>query len=185
MFGKDRMKTDIGNFWSSGDMWYIVTAVLIIDVIGIFLFRYYPKFFGIFLNEWYSKFGLIASISDIAIIIIGFIIGRLIYTFFLQKTYGWNPVLFIALLLFVQLIHDILFYLFVILPIPEGRNQVIDLFKKYANEIHYNIYIGDAIMVISSAAIAMALKNYGDSITASSAVAAIYALTYILFTKPV
>ena len=179
------MKTDIGNFWSSGDMWYIVTAVLIIDVIGIFLFRYYPNFFGGSLNEWYSKFGLVASISDIAIIVIGFIIARVIYTFFLQKTYGWNPVLFIALLLVVQLIHDVLFYLFVILPIPEGRNEVIDLFKKYAKELNFSIYIGDATMIISSAAIAMALKDYGDSITASSAIVAVYSLTYILFTKPV
>jgi len=178
------MYANIGNFWSSGDMWYIVTAVLIIDVIGIFLFRYYPKFFGTSLNEWYSKFGLVASISDIAIIVIGFIIARLIYTFFLQKTYGWNPVLFIALLLVIQLIHDILFYLFVILPIPEGRNQVIDLFKKYATEINFSIYIGDAIMISSSAAIAIALKDYGDSITATSAVTSIYALSYILFTKP-
>ena len=179
------MSTDIGDFWSSGDMWYIVTAVLIVDVIGIFLFRFYPKFFGSSLNIWYTKLGLVASISDIAIIAIGFIIARLIYTFFLEKKYGWNPLLFIALLLAVQIIHDILFYLFVILPIPEGRNDVIDLFKKYANEINFSIYIGDATMITSSALIAMALKDYGDSITASSAVAAIYALTYILFTKPV
>lgn len=179
------MSTDIGDFWSSSDMWYIVTAVLIIDVIGIFLFRYYPMFFGSFLNIWYSKFGLIASISDIAIIVIGFIIARLVYTFFLEKKYGWNPTLFIALLLVVQIIHDIFFYLFVILPIPEGRNDIIDLFKKYAKELGFTVYIGDAIMTVSSAAIAMALKDYGDSITSTSAVAAIYALTYILFTKPV
>ena len=179
------MKTDIGNFWSSGDMWYIITAILIIDVIGIFLFRYYPKFFGSSLNEWYTKYGLIASISDITIIAIGFLITRLIYTYFLRDSYGWSAALFIGLLLIVQLIHDLLFYLFVILPIPEGRNAIIDLFKSYAKELSGSIYVGDAIMTVSSAAIAMALKNYGDSITASSAIAALYSLTYILFTRPV
>ena len=80
---------------------------------------------------------------------------------------------------------DFLFYIFVILPIPQGRNAIIDLFKTYAKELGWKIYIGDAIMIVSSAFIAMALKNYGDSITASSAITALYSLTYILFTKPV
>jgi hypothetical protein len=185
MFGKDRMKTDIGDFWSSGDMWYIVTAVLIVDVIGIFLFRYYPTFFGSALNKWYTDYGLVASISDITIILIGILIARFIYTVFLRPTYGWSTLLFTGLLLIVQLIHDFLFYIFVILPIPQGRNSIIDLFKTYAKELGWKIYIGDAIMIVSSAFIAMALKNYGDSITASSAIAALYSLTYILFTKPV
>ena len=185
MFSNDRMKTDIGNFWSSSDMWYIVTAVLIVDVIGIFLFRYYPTFFGSALNKWYTDYGLIASISDITIILIGILSARLIYTYFLRDSYGWSAPLFIGLLLIVQLIHDLLFYLFVILPIPQGRNAIIDLFKTYAKELSWTVYVGDAIMVVSSAAIAMALKNYGDSITSSSAIAALYSLTYILFTKPV
>ena len=179
------MKTDIGNFWSSGDMWYIVTAILIIDVVGIFLFRYYPNFYGSALNKWYTDFGLVASLCDITIIALSFLISRLIYTYFLRDSYGWSPALFIGLLFLVQLIHDILFYLFVILPIPQGRNAIIDLFKTYAKDINIYIYVGDSIMVTSCAVVAMALKNYGDSITASSAVAAIYALTYILFTKPV
>jgi len=183
MFGKDRMNTDIGDFWSSSDMWYIVTAVLIVDVVGVFLFRYYPKFFGSALNKWYTDFGLVACLSDITIILIGFLITRLIYTRFLRATYGWSAALFTGLLFCVQLIHDFLFYIFVILPIPEGSNAVIDLFKKYAKEVSGSIYIGDAIMVTSSALIAMALKNYGDSITAASAITALYSLSYILFTR--
>lgn len=176
---------NISNFWESSDMWYILTAILIVDVIGIFLFRYYPKYFGSSLNEWYTKFGLIASISDITIIAIGFLIARYVYTSFLKKTYGWNMPIFIALLIFIQLVHDILFYLFVILPIPGQQNEVIDLFKKYAKELGSSILMGDAIMTISSAFLAMALKSYGESVTASSAIVSVYALTYILFTHPV
>lgn len=177
------MSTDIGDFWSSSDMWYIVTAVLIVDVIGIFLFRLYPKFFGSALNKWYTDFGLVASLCDITIILISFLITRLLYTKFLRASYGWSGALFTGLLFLVQLVHDVFFYLFVILPIPQGTNAIIDLFKTYAKDINKYIYVGDSIMVVSCAVIAMALKNYGDSITAASAITALYSLSYILFTR--
>ena len=180
-----RMSTNIGNFWSNGDLLYIATAVLVIDVIGIFLFRYYPEFFGCVINKWYDNFGLLAVLGDVTILILGFLIARFLYTYFLEKKYGWNPVIFIGLLLLVQLVHDVLFYIGVILPIPKGTNKVIDIFKDYAKEAGANILLADATMMLTSAVLAMAYKSYGSAVTSSIGIFSLYCLSYILFTKPV
>ena len=179
------MSTNIGNFWSTGDLLYIVTAVLVVDVFGIFLFRYYPEFFGCIINRWYDNFGLLAILADVTILILVLLITRLLYTFFLEKQYGWNPLIFIGLLLLVQLVHDVLFYIGVILPIPKGANKVIDIFKDYAKEFGYIILLVDVIMIFMSAVLAMTYKSYGSAVTSSIGIFSLYCLSYILFTKPV
>jgi len=179
------MKTNIGNFWSTDDLLYIATAVLVVDVVGIFLFRYYPEFFGCVINKWYDNFGLLAVLGDVTILLIGFLITRFLYTYFLEKQYGWSPLIFIGLLVLVQLVHDVLFYIGVILPIPKGANKVIDIFKDYAKEAGSKILLADATMMVTSAVLAMAYKNYGSAVTSSIGIFSLYSLSYILFTKAV
>ncbi len=176
---------DISKWGEVKDLFYILVAVLIVDVVGIFLFRYYPDFFGCVINQWYDKYGLAAVLSDITVIVIGFLIARYIYTRFLQKTYGWSIWLFIAVVVVVQFIHDIIFYKGVILPIPKGHNAMMDTFKAYAVENGGKILIADAIMMIASSLIGSSLKTQGDEVTSSIGILFVYALTYILYTKPV
>jgi hypothetical protein len=176
---------NIGNFYESGDLFYIFTAVLIIDILVIFVSRYFPDIFGCSINKWYSDFGLVAVISDVGIIVIGFLIARLIYTNFIQKSYGWSPLIFIGLLVLVQAVHDILFYLGVILPMPLGHNAIIDLLKGYSQSGGVLPIIADSAMMIGSALIAMALKGYDTSIVSSVLTLALYTMTYVIFTRPV
>ena len=176
---------NIGNFYESGDLFHIFTAVLIIDLIVIFLVRYFPDIFGCDINKWYSDFGLVAVISDVGIIVIGFLITRFIYTNFIQKSYGWSPLIFIGLLVLVQAVHDILFYLGVILPMPTGHNAIIDLLKGYSQKGGVLPIISDSAMMIGSALIAMTLKGYDTSIVSSVLTLALYTMTYVIFTKPV
>ena len=70
---------DISNFRDTSDLFYIFFAILTIDVIVLFLTRYY-KVGGKFLNEWYDQFNLLAVLADVMIIFIGFLIARYIYT---------------------------------------------------------------------------------------------------------
>jgi hypothetical protein len=91
--------------------------------------------------------------------------------------------------MYLLLIHqnqynDILFYLFVILPIPKGHNRVIDLFKSYSIEHGRTIILADSLMMITSALLAMVLKMYDPNVVASFTIAEIYTLTYVLFTNP-
>ena len=125
---------DISNFRDTSDLFYIFFAILTIDVIVLFLTRYY-KIGGKFLNEWYDQFNLLAVLADVMIIFIGFLIARYIYTTYFYERFQWSPVYFIILLCIVQLVHDIIFYLGVIKPLPAGHNEMIDVFKRYAEDL--------------------------------------------------
>ena len=60
----------------------------------------------------------------------------------------FTPELFIIVLLTVQLIHDSALYEFVIKPYPQGHNQIIDVYKTYADENGYKILLVDSAMVL-------------------------------------
>ncbi len=175
---------DISDYRDVKDIGYIILGTLLIDTIVIFLTRFYPGIFGCALNRWYDAFGGWAVVGDVGIIVIGFLIARYVYTKYFEKEFQWNPIVFLGLLIFVQIAHDILFYLGVILPIPEGHNQMIDIFKEYS-EGGAKIIAGDSLLMVGSAIAAMLLKNQPDWLVANAGVVVLYALSYILFTKPV
>ena len=59
---------DISNFREVSDLTYIFFGILTVDVIVLFLTRYY-KIGGQYLNEWYDKFDLLAVLADVMIIL--------------------------------------------------------------------------------------------------------------------
>lgn len=170
----------ISNFDNHSDYWYILPAILYIDLIVIIISRYFPNVFGKALNVWYNKFGLGAVIADVFIIAIGFMIARWIYTRFLSKSYGTNQILFIAVLVGVQFIHDLLFYFGLIKPIPRGANQMMDVFKDYAESGGAKILFADAGMMIGSAFFASMLKNSSAGFYEFFTIGTIYLLPYFL-----
>lgn len=173
---------DITNPEESKDWWYILVAILIVDIVVIFLAKYLPDILGISINQWYERFGLNAVISDVFIIAIGFFIARYAYTYFMPASYGFNLWYFLAILVVVQLIHDIFFYVAIIKPIPQGHNRMIDVFKRYSSG-GVKILLSDAAMMIASALIAMYLKEAGPETYAGVSLLTIYTLPYILETK--
>ena len=177
------MLADIGNYNHVPDLIFIFLAVLTIDVIVIFIARLGPNIFGRVINVWYDKFGLSAVLADVLVIFIGFILARYFYTDVLAPRFGWNPLLFTSVLVIIQVIHDLLFYLFVILPIPRGHNKMIDVFKDYAKEGRGKILLADAGMMIGSSFVAMAYKMLPPHITALISATVAYSLPYILHTK--
>ena len=166
----------------SGDWWYILLAILIVDVIVIFLVRLYPDLLGRAINVWYERFGLSAVLSDVLIIAIGFYIARYAYTYFVPPEVGFNPWYFIAFLVGIQVLHDILFYVGVIIPIPRGHNRMMDVFKDYSAG-GFKVIASDTAMMVASALIAMALKEADTEVYAGIALFTTYALTFILETK--
>ena len=175
---------NISEFKELGHIPYFLAATLLVEVVLIFLTRYFPeKVGGDSLNEWYDRFGLEAVIADIFIIVIGLLATQYLYSAYIAPTYGWNPLLFVAVLVGVQLVHDLIFYHGVIKPIPQGHNDMMDLFKKYAAENGGLILLGDALLVIGSAGATFALESMPPYAAAGIAVLAMYTLPYILSTK--
>jgi hypothetical protein len=172
---------DISNYKNVFDIPLFLLGILIVDVFVLFLARYIGVG-GRSLNKWYDKYGLLAVIADVFIILIGFMIAQYIYTTFIKPKYGWNIIIFLVLLVFIQFIHDILLYLFIILPIPKGHNGIIDMYKVYADENSYKIIIGDALLMLGSAFVILCLKLFSKHVIAAIAVITIYIMPYILTT---
>jgi hypothetical protein len=163
---------------------YFLAAILLVDVVTIFLTRYFPeKVGGESLNDWYDKFGLEGVIAHILIILIGFILAQVIYSTYVAPTYGWNPLLFIALLVGIQLVHDVVFYHGIIKQMPAGMNDMMDTYKKYAQENGGTILLGNAFMMIGSAAAALGLEVVQPYAAVAATVLGAYSLPYILNTK--
>jgi hypothetical protein len=173
---------EISNFREVSDLYYIFFGILTVDVVVLFLTRYY-KVGGKYLNEWYDEFNILAVLADVLIIFIGFLITRYIYTTYFYERFEWSPVYFIILLCIVQLVHDIAFYLGVIKPIPSGHNEMMDTFKRYSEDLGLKILGGDAMLMIGSALVAMLYKYVPLHVFISVNSVIIYMLPYILFTR--
>lgn len=172
----------ISDATNNTDWIYLLPASIIVDCIVLFMAKYpgtHPTFRVDALNEWYARFGIFAVMSDVLSILIGIMVARYIYTYL--KFDGVLP--FLAILIAFQMSHDIFFYLGVILPMPAGHNQMIDVFKAYAQENGILILGADALMILSTVALGSILKSLPRHITIASLFLTLYTLTYILFTN--
>jgi hypothetical protein len=170
------MFKDISNFNNIEDYLPILTAILIVDIIGIILSKT-NIITSYYLRIWYKKFLLSAILADVLSIFIGIIFVRAIY-YYIFTTF--TIINFIILMLIIQIIHDILFYIIFSL-IPRGSNEMIDIFKDYANEGSYYAIIGDSLMVIAIGFLASYLANFNANINIIILVIFIYLLQFFLY----
>ena len=128
------------------------------------------------LKLWYDKFGLAAVSADV----LSAVIGVLLATFFFPNAFGINLV-FASI--FIQVLHDLFFY-FVILAVPQGQNQMIDVFKSYANEGGWTILIADALIMTGTVTIASFWDMlFSYRFIAFQTLLGMYSLIYITYTK--
>ena len=164
------------------DWLYLVPAGIMVDCVVMFMTKYpgtNPYFRVHALNDWYTRFGIVAVMSDVLSILIGIMIARYIYTYL--NLNGW--ISFLAILIAFQLFHDIFFYLCVIRPLPAGHNQLIDVFKAYAQENGLKILGADALMILSTVGLGSFLKSLPQHYTIASLFLTLYSITYILYTN--
>jgi uncharacterized protein YacL len=151
---------------------HIASAVVWVDFFTLAIHKFVRNL-GTSLDAWYAQFGIVAVISDCLVIIIGVLLAQI----FLPSI----PLLPAAIL--VQLVHDILFYLLVILPVPLGQNKMIDLFKAYANENSWKILAYDSFMIGSTVLIGQQLATLPAKKVSLLGLIGAYALTYIIYTR--
>ena len=165
---------DISNANNTLDFIQIFTAVLIVDFIVILLVKKGRRL-GKSINVWYDQLGMTAVMLDVFIIVIGIIITRYIFTYF---QIPFNATYFILIALIVQLIHDVLLYLLVIVPSTKGTSTVLDIYKDYAKENGAYILLADSAMVLASCLIAMLLKQQDTHVSVSLMILVIYLIPY-------
>jgi hypothetical protein len=171
------MFKDISQFNDTTDYLPIITAILIVEIITIIL-----SFTNItqsgFLKVWYKEYKLSAVLADVSLIFLGIVIARALYPFIFDT---FSILYFILLVVVIQVIHDILFYI-MIRQIPKGVNKIIDILKDYADEISYWAILGDSAMMISSVLFAGLLANFDMNTNIIILAFLVYILQFILYT---
>jgi hypothetical protein len=170
------MFKDISRFDNIDDYLSIITAILIVDMI-VMILSITNVISSKYIKIWYQKFFLSAVLADVLVIFIVVILARAIYYYIFDKFSITN---FILVMLALQITHDILFYIIIII-IPRGANKMIDIFQDYANEMSYGAIIGDSMMIIAIGLIASYLANFEANTNIIILIVFLYFLQFILY----
>lgn len=151
---------DIGDFKETDDLWSIASAALVSMNVGLAATRL-GGLGGLSLNTYFDTFGIEGYLANISWVTLLFQAARWLYTTFytIGAAKSWSPFVFVCVLIFVQLIHDLLFYYGLIRIVPGGKNEIVDALRKYANENGSRALLGHAVFLIFTAFVAMWLKE--------------------------
>ena len=166
---------DISDFNNVNDYLPILNGCLNADLIIIFL-AYHGFFQSRYLQKWYAKYQLSAVLADVLILFIGIILARFFYKYLCTSFSIWK---FTGLAVFIQIIHDILFYWF-FSSIPQGYNAMLDFFKLYAKEVGVGAIIGDSFMMILSCLLSSHFATYSLNYNIIILVISVYLFPYII-----
>jgi len=170
------MVKNIANFNNIHDYLPLLNAVLLTDLVVILLLNA-SIIRSKVLKKWYAQYNLSAVIADVLIILIVLIITRAIYYYFFDH---FTLLKFIMIAVIIQIIHDILFYIFFSYT-PRGVNRMIDTFKEYANEVSYKAILSDSGMIILSCVIASYLVNKNSNFNIIVLISSLYLLPYLIY----
>lgn len=167
---------NIANFNQIRDYLPLLNAVLITDIFVILLSN-----MGVIqspvLRKWYLQYNLSAVMADVFIILLVLILTRFLYYYVFDS---FSILKFIALSVFLQVIHDVSFYL-LFKNIPRGVNKMMDTFKDYAKEASYKAILSDSGMMIMSCLLASYLVNQSTNTNIIVLISFLYVLPYLLY----
>ncbi len=151
---------DIGDFRATDDLWAIGSA----SVIGVNFAVAISKFTqpgGAPLVAYFDTFGLEGILANASWVVILIQAARWLYTTFYAEVGSkmWSPLIFLAILVGVQLAHDLLFYYGLVRALPSGRNEMVDAMKRYADQYGPRALFGHTAYLLFTAVIAMFLKE--------------------------
>lgn len=178
---KEYMKLgNIGDYKELADLTYVAAA----SVVGLDAVLALNKFGGVggtTLNSFFDTMGLEAVMVIVALVVVLFEVSRFAYSY-LYTSGGkvWSPLVFVAILLGVQMVHDTLFYVAVVSNVPSGKNQVIDFLKRYGKENGVRALGASATFMILVATLAMLYKEFSPVLLFSIVGVAVYALPYLM-----
>lgn len=132
----------------------ILNGILVTDLV-IVLLTLAGFFASKYLTDYYRTYGVTAILLDVLIIAVGFVIARVIYPMIFASWSIWK---FVTLLLVIQVVHDVLFYLF-IKSVSYGKHPLIDMLKRYAGEVRGGAILGDSFMMVLAGLLAYWLTS--------------------------
>ena len=161
------------------------TALFIVEACLLTTFRLFPNFWGEMINVWYDKFGLVAIMLDVLIVLIGFWITQQLYNYIFGTTIKVSLWKFVLLFLCIQIIHDVLFYFLVLKTSKPGTNSIFDLINSYGKKHGVYTILGDSLMVVLAVCGAWLLLNNEVSFSTYMIclLLSLYMIGYLLYMK--
>jgi len=157
----------------------ILTANIIADLFIIFLTFTKILYTSESLTGWYKKYRLSAMIADILIGVLYILLARyFVYSFRLNI----GLTLFALLAVVIQIIFDVLFYLFFI-SVPVGQNDMLDFFKKYAKDVKQDALFGDSVLVILAVILSAIFNSFGFDFNIVMLILSVYLTPYFIYMK--
>jgi hypothetical protein len=166
---------NISNFFNVNDYLPILNGCINADII-IILLVFHNVFNSAYLKKWYHKYQLCAVIADVLILVIVLIFSRFLYKYIFHEFSIWK---FTILAVFIQIIHDILFYSF-FKSLPYGHNKMLDFFKEYAKEVGVKAILGDSFMIILSCLLSSYFAGYSLNANIITLIISIYFIPYMI-----
>jgi hypothetical protein len=166
---------NISNFSNINDYLPILNGCLNADIIIIILV-FHKIFNSFYLKKWYKTFNLSAVLADVLILFIGIIIARFLYKFIFSEFNIWK---FTGLAVCIQIIHDILFYLF-FTNVPRGYNFMLDFFNTYAKEVGAGAIFGDSFMMVLACLSSSYFATLGTNSNIILLILSLYILPYVI-----
>jgi uncharacterized protein YacL len=166
---------NISNFNNLSNYLPILNGSICSDLIIIFLL-YNGVYNSLYLKKWYKKYQLSAVLADVLILVIGIIITRFLYKYFFDSFHIWK---FTLLAVIIQIIHDILFYLF-FKSVPTGYNAMLDFFKEYAKEVGSGAILGDSFMMVLTCLLSSHFATYSLNTNIIILIVSTYFIPYMI-----
>ena len=119
------------------------------------------------MTQWYREFGIGAVLADVLVLVV----------WLAQYLYQGNVFVLASIAVGLQLIHDILFGLFI--QRYQGNSHILNVFKNYAKEHCAKILLADATMIVSTVFFEhiFSMFNYNEILT----VLLVYLVPYFVF----
>ena len=172
---------DLSNFNKITDYLFILNGAYFSDLFIMFFIFYTKDKYGSWniLRKWYKNYQLGAVLADVTIVILGFMLTRFIILLLNIKS---NVFIFLGIFLVLQVIHDILFYLF-FTNLPKHTNTMIDFFKLYAKESGYKAILGDSLMIVIAYIAALVFSKLSSNLNIILLTIMLYITPFFLNTK--
>ena len=167
---------DISDFNNVNDYLPILNGAITADLTIIFLV-FHGVFQSVFLKKWYKIFNLSAIIADVLILVIGLIITRFLYHYVFNQ---WSIIQFTGLAIFIQIIHDLLFY-FIFSITPFKYSYILDFFKKYAEEVSFRAILGDSFMMFLTCFLSSHFATLNLNLNIISLIINVYFIPYLIY----
>lgn len=172
--------SDIGDYRNIDDIYTILNSSLFTLTLSLLATRI-GNLGGFSLNAYFDIFGIEGVLSTVMLMALIFQIARYFYTVLYAKAdKSWSPFVFICALVGIQIIHDVAFYYGVINNLPSGKNEMIDILKRYSKENSAPVIGGHAAILVITALVAM-ITNDMDMVSKFVLLGIVlYSLPYIL-----